>query len=96
MKEITMRTFSLNGNKDEAAALVDVVGLFVKLQGGFVLGVIDVHFGVGHLAQQSVHRHAQLHRKTLDVFKHLVIVDDDGTHFGVFTLVKLNLQNPGG
>lgn len=89
-------TFSLNGNKDEAAALVDVVGLFVKLQRGLVLSVIDVHFGTGHLTQQSIHGHAQLHHKTLDVFKHLVIVDDDGTHFGVLALIKLNLQNQGG
>lgn len=89
-------TFSLNGNEDEAAALVDVVGLFVKLQCGFVLGVVDVHFGTGHRTKQSVHGHAQLHCKALDIFKHLVIVDDDGTHFGVLALVKLNLQNPGG
>lgn len=86
-------TFSLNGNEDEAAALVDVVSLFVKLQGGLVLRVIDVHFGAGHLTQQSVHGHAQLHCKAFEVFKHLVIVDDDGTHFGVLALVKLNLQN---
>lgn len=86
-------TFSLNWNKDEAGALVDVVCLFVELQGGLVLCVIDVHFGAGHLTQQSVHGHAQLHCKALDAFEHVVVVDDDGTHFGVLTLVKLNLQN---
>lgn len=76
---------------DEASALVDVVGLLIKLQGGFVLGVVDVDGGARVPAQQRVHGHAQLHVEALRPLKHLVVIDDYGAHLGVLALIELYL-----
>ncbi len=84
-------TFSLDGNVDKTCALIDVVDLLIKLQGWLVLSVVDVDDGARFSAQQRVHRHAQLHMETLSPLKHLVIINNDGAHLGVLTLVKLNL-----
>lgn len=84
-------TFSLNGGVDESAAFINMVGLLIKLQRGFVLCVVDVDDGAGVPAQQRVHRHAQLHVEPLGSLKHLVIVNDYGAHLGVLTLIKLYL-----
>lgn len=70
-----------------------MVGLLIKLQGGFILRVIDIDFSSGHWPQQGVHWHTQLHIKALDVLKDLVIIDNNGAHLGVFSLIKLNLRN---
>lgn len=86
-----LSTFSLNGCVDEAGALVDMVCLLIKLQSGFVLGVVDIDDGARVSAQQRIHRHAQLHVEALSSLKHLVVVDDDGAHLGVLTLIKLYL-----
>lgn len=86
------RTFSLDGSVDEAGALVDVVGLLVELQSWFVLCVVDVDDGSCVSTQQCVHGHAQLHVEALDPLKDFVIINDDGAHLGVFTLVKLYLR----
>ena len=84
-------TFSLDGNVDQAGALVDVVDLLVELQSRFVFCVVDVDDGACVSTQQCVHGHAQLHLEALNPLKNLVIINDDGAHLGVFTLVKLYL-----
>lgn len=87
----TLDTFSLDGNVDEAGALVDVVGLLIKLQSWFVLSVINVYYGTCCPAQQCIHRHTQLYMEALSSLKHLVIIDDNGAHLGVLTFIKLYL-----
>lgn len=87
-----VNTFPLYGGVYEASTLVDVVNLLVKLQRGFVLCVVDVDAGVGHLTQEGIDGHAKLHLETLHTLKHLVILDHYGTHLGVLPLVKLDLE----
>ena len=76
---------------DEASALVDMIGLLIKLQCWFIFGVIDVDDGTCVSTEQRIHRHAQLHVEALNSLKDLVIINDDGTNFGVLTLIELNL-----
>lgn len=76
---------------DEASALVDVVDLLIELQSRLVLGVVDVYEGARVFAQQGIHGHAQLHVEALSSLKHLVVVNDDGAHFGVLPLIELYL-----
>lgn len=86
-----MHTFPLHRSGKEAAALVDVVGLLVKLQSGFVLGVVDANCSTNVSAQQCIHRHAQLHVKALHPLEPFIVIDDDVAHLGVLALIKLNL-----
>lgn len=85
-------TFSLDGHVDEAGAFIDVVGLLIKLQSWFVLCVVDVDEGARVSTQQRVDGHAQLHVEALSPLKHLVVINDDGAHLGVLSLVKLYLR----
>lgn len=76
---------------DEASALVDMVGLLIKLQCWFILGVVDVDDGARVSTEERVHGHAQLHVEALNSLKDLVIINDDGANFGVLTLIELYL-----
>ena len=87
-----MSTFPLHGNVDQAGALVDVVGLLVELQHGLVLRVIDVDHGAHVGPQEGIDGHAQLHMEALHTLEHLVVVDDDGAHLCVLSLIKLYLE----
>lgn len=84
-------TFPLNGHVDEAPALVDMVDLLVKLQSWLVLGVVYVYHSSRVSSQQGVHRHTQFHVEVLSSLKHVVVINDDGAHLGVLTLIKLYL-----
>lgn len=84
-------TFSLDGYVDEASAFVDMVCFLVKLQRWLILSVVNVHDGPYVSTQQSVHRHAQLHVEALSSLKHFVVINDDGAHLGVLTLIELYL-----
>lgn len=76
---------------DEAGALIDVVGLLIKLQSWFIFSVVNVYYGACGPTQQCIHRHTQLYMEALSSLKHLVIVNDDGAHLGVLTFIKLYL-----
>lgn len=86
------QTLSFDGCKEKPSALVDPVGLLIKLQRRFILSVIDNDLRLGELSQQGIGWHAEPHGETFNILKYIVIVDDDSAGLCAFSFIKLNLS----